>query len=147
MPTTMNPRAARYAAWMRSTRGGQSAQPVARTFEPGDTVGPVLAGEPTLTDEHRSDLFDLFHAVPSTSELAGHLNSLNLPPNLKRKLLEEKNKTVEASAPVLNPVDRTDATIHHLAQMDPATRTLAEKNPRLLAAFIAAHQGAANEQT
>ena len=126
----------------------QAPEPVA-TFDPRDHVAPVLASDSSLNDDQRFDLHELFHSVPSTTELAHHLSGLNLPHSLKEQMLIAKNNSLEANAPP--PPEPTgpqaiDKVIAHLIQMDPKEREIAESHPKLLAAFISAH-GAENEHT
>lgn len=98
-----------------------------------DHAAPILAGDPTINDQQRSDLWDAFH-TKSPEELTQHLASLAVPDDLKHKLFQAK----QASMPATPPVDKVTDAIHRMTALDPKVLDVAESHPNVLKAFQAA---------
>jgi hypothetical protein len=99
-----------------------------------DHAAPILAGEPSITDDQRANLHDIFHGSKDPNELASKLSSFPVPDDLKHKLWTAKQAST-SSAP---PVDKVTEAVQRLAAMDPQTLDVAESHPNLLKAFTAA---------
>jgi hypothetical protein len=129
------PRAAIYADWAKSQRAAATAAP-APTSAPqnasGDPAEPILRGEPTLTDETRANLWDIYHASTSTTELERQLQSMGLRQGLVGQLLIAKNKQA-AEKPAL---DRVTDAMQQMANIDPRVLDAAESHPRVLQALM-----------
>jgi hypothetical protein len=97
-----------------------------------DHAAPILKGEPSITDDQRADLWDVFHNSKSAEDLQQKLQPLAVPDDLKQSLWDKKKKTM----PLVSPVT---TAISQLAQLDPPNRELAEGHPNLLKALIAAN--------
>jgi len=98
-----------------------------------DHASPVLQGDPSLSDQQRSDLWDAFHSKNS-DELVQHLVPLAIPDETKHKLFLAK----QAAAPVTPPVDKVTAAVQKMASLDPKLLDVAESHPNLLKAFTTA---------
>lgn len=98
-----------------------------------DHAAPVLASEPAITDQQKSDLWDAFHSK-SPEELIQHLTPLAVPDDLKKRLIDAKRASVPTSA----PVDKITDAVNKIAHLDPQVRQTAEASPNLLKAFTAA---------
>lgn len=98
-----------------------------------DLAAPVLAGEPTINDQQRADLWDAFQAK-DPDELVAHLQPLVLPDDFKKKLVNAKVQEA-AAAP---PIDKATVAMNKLAQMDPKVLDLAESHPNVLKVLTAA---------
>lgn len=98
-----------------------------------DEAQPILAGDSTLSDESRGELWDAFHSK-SPEELAQHLQSLAVPDDTKRKLVDAKQRSTVA----VSPVSKVTAAISQLAKMPPDVLDLAETHPNVLKSFTAA---------
>jgi hypothetical protein len=98
-----------------------------------DHAAPVLAGEPTINDDQRADLWDAFH-TKSPEELVQHLQPLAVPDDFKKKLYDAKQQ----SMPVAGPVDKVTAAMKQLAQLDPNVLATAEAHPNVLKAMTSA---------
>lgn len=98
-----------------------------------DHAYPVLAGEPTINDDQRADLHDAFYSK-NPDELVQHLQSLDMPDKFKQSLLDAKQK----SMPAVAPVDKIAAVMTQMTQMDPAALALAEAHPNVFKTLAAA---------
>jgi hypothetical protein len=98
-----------------------------------DHAAPILQGEPTITDQQRSDLWDAFHSK-SPDELVQHLAPLAIPDETKHKLFQAK----QASMPVAPPVDKVTEAVQRVAALDPKVLDIAESHPNILKAFTTA---------
>jgi hypothetical protein len=98
-----------------------------------DHASPILQGDPSLSDQQRSDLWDAFHSKNS-DELVQHLAPLVIPDETKHKLFVAK----QAAAPVAPPVDKVTEAVQKMANLDPKTMDLVEAHPNLLKAFTTA---------
>jgi hypothetical protein len=102
-----------------------------RSDAPLDDAAVILRGEPTINDDQRADLWDLYHATKTPSELARHLQAIPVHPDLKQQLFTAKQKSVD-------PIDRVVEVLSQLKQIDPRTLDLAEKSPTVLKALMSA---------
>jgi hypothetical protein len=100
-----------------------------------DHAAPILAGEPTITDQQRADLHDAFY-TKNSDELVNHLTPLAIPDDLKRKLFDAKQ--LSSPPAKIDPVDKVTAAVQKLASLDPQVRQTAEASPNLLKAFTTA---------
>jgi hypothetical protein len=101
-----------------------------------DHAAPILAGDPAINDQQRSDLWDAFHSK-DPNELVKHLSGeqYNAVPNeFKQRLFEAKQKAMPAMA----PADKVTEAIQRIVKMDPQARELAETHPNLLKTFVGA---------
>ena len=98
-----------------------------------DHAAPVLAGEPTINDQQKSELWDAFHSK-SPDELIQHLTPLSVPDEFKKRLLDAKH----ASMPVKPPVDKVTEAVQRVAALDPKVLDVAESHPNILKAFTTA---------
>jgi hypothetical protein len=98
-----------------------------------DHAAPILSGDPSLSDQQRSDLWDAF-ATKNADELAQHLSALAIPNETKHRLWQAK----QASLPVPSPTDKVTAAVTKIASLDPQIRQIAEASPNLLKAFTTA---------
>jgi hypothetical protein len=101
-----------------------------------DHAAPVLAGEPTINDQQRADLWDAFH-TKNADELVQHLQPLVLPEDFKKRLWDAKKNAVASAAPA-EPVEKTAAAIQRMTQLDSHALELAEAHPNVLKAFTSA---------
>jgi hypothetical protein len=99
-----------------------------------DEVSPILRGEPSITNDQRADLFDVFHKSKDPNELARHLQPLVLPDDLKQQLYDKKKKMV----PPVEPVDKVTDVVNRMKTLDPAALETAEGHPNVLKAFVTA---------
>ena len=99
-----------------------------------DHAAPILAGEPTITDAQRADLWDIFHNSKDPEELVKHLQPLAVPDDFKRRLWEAKQK----GAPKVEPLDKVTDAVTRVAKIDPNVLDLAEAHPNVLKAFTTA---------
>lgn len=97
-----------------------------------DHAAPILAGEPSITDAQRADLWDTFHASKSPDELNAHLQTLAVPDDLKKRLTTAKQISMPA------PIDRATAAMTTLSKIDPQVLELAESHPNVLKVLTAA---------
>jgi hypothetical protein len=98
-----------------------------------DHAAPILQGDPTLSDQQRSDLWDAFHSKNS-AELVQHLTPLAISDDTKHKLFQAK----QASLPVAPPVDKVTEAVQRVAALDPKVLDVAESHPNILKAFTTA---------
>ena len=98
-----------------------------------DHAAPILAGEPSITDQQRSDLWDAFHSKNS-DELVQHLSTLAVPDDLKHRLWVAK----QASLPAVEPVDKVTAAISKMVALPPDVLDKAEQHPNVLKAITTA---------
>jgi len=98
-----------------------------------DHAAPVLAGDPSLNDQQRADLWDAFHSKDAAA-LVDHLHEQDIPQATKQSLWEAKQRS---EAPT-DPIEKTTAAIKKLQQLDPEVLELAEAHPNVLKALIAA---------
>jgi hypothetical protein len=89
---------------------------------------PILANEPTLTNEQRADLFDMFHQSATADELAQKIAPLDLPTDLKARLYTAHK---QQSAPT-TPLDKTIAALNRLKEIDAETLSKAEAYPQVM---------------
>lgn len=107
-----------------------------------DPAAPILAGEPTINDEQRAALWDVFHGSKSPEELAVKLQPLSVPNDLKQQLFSAKKST----SPTPKPLEGAVKAINVLRNMDPDSLALVEKYPNAAKALIsAAEKGVENE--
>lgn len=98
-----------------------------------DHAAPVLAGEPTINDTQREDLWDAFN-TKSADELVQHLQPMAVPDDFKHKLWAAKQQ----STPSVAPVDKVTSAMKQLAQIDPQVLATAEAHPNVLKAMTSA---------
>ena len=96
-----------------------------------DHAAPILAGEPSIDDNQRADLWDAFH-TKSADELAQHLAPQDLPPQFKQKLHAAKVQ----SAPLVPPTDKVAQALAKLKELDPTLLDLAESHPKVAGMFV-----------
>jgi hypothetical protein len=101
-----------------------------------DHAAPILAGEPTITDDDRSNLWDIFHGSKDSEELVQKLQSYEAPDHVKASLFDAKH----ASMPGQEPVAKTLAAISKVKEIPADVLDLAESHPNVLKALT----GAAN---
>ena len=104
-----------------------------------DHAAPILAGDPAITDEQRSNLWDIFNQSKDANELAKRLGApehLMVPNDTKQRLFEKKRSL--SQLPAAAPIDKVTDAIHRIAQMDPQEREVAETHPNLLKTFAQA---------
>jgi hypothetical protein len=99
-----------------------------------DHASPILSAEPTINDQQRADLWDVFNQSKDAGELAQKLAPVLVPDDLKHKLWTAKN----AAAPVAPPLDKVTAAIQKIKTLDPDTLEVAEAHPNVLKALTAA---------
>jgi hypothetical protein len=100
-----------------------------------DHAAPILAGDPSLSDQQRSDLWDAFH-TKNSAELVQHLTPLAIPDDTKHKLFQAKQL---ASPPAkVEPVDKVSAAINKMVALPPEVLDKAEQHPQVLKAFTTA---------
>jgi hypothetical protein len=109
-----------------------------------DHAAPILQGDPSLSDQARSNLWDIFHGSKDPAELAQKLQNvphpddptqtLRVPDDTKHKLWEAK----QASMPVAPPVDKVTEAVQRMVALDPKTLDTAESHPNMLKAFTTA---------
>lgn len=97
-----------------------------------DHARPILDGDSALSDEHRADLWDIFHSSKSADELAHHLQPLSVSDDTKQALHEAKQKSTPEPAPADHIVD----ALTRLSNMDPKIVELAESHPNILKAIV-----------
>jgi hypothetical protein len=89
-----------------------------------DHAFAVLHGEPTLSNDHqRGDLWDLFHSTANMAELAERLPG-ELHPDLRRALLEAKNKPAlvrDTAEKIFDALKSIPAETLQLAESHPVT--------------------------
>jgi hypothetical protein len=102
-----------------------------------DSAEPILRGEPTLNDEQRANLWEVFHSARTSQELIPLLHGHAIPEELKQRLFEAK----QLSDPEPDRAAHIFRSIRQVVQMDPKLRTLAEKHSHLLNHFIADASG------
>jgi hypothetical protein len=106
-----------------------------------DPAQPILAGAPSITDEDRANLWDVFHNSKDHNELVRHLTPAAIPDSLKAQLYEAKKK----NAPVVEPLDKVTEAVRRVSQIDPKVLDLAESHPNVLKALTGAATTAAKE--
>lgn len=99
-----------------------------------DHVSPILAGEPTITDDQRADLWDVFHQSKDSNELAQKLQPLAVPDDLKQQLFDKKKLVT----PAADPIDKVTAAMEKMKSLDPDTLELAEHHPAVLKVLTSA---------
>jgi hypothetical protein len=99
-----------------------------------DHAAPLLAGEPSITDDQRADLHDIFHGSKDPAELTQKLLPLDVPDDLKQQLVDKK----KLISPVTEPVDKVAAAMEKMKALDPQTLELAESHPNVLKVMTAA---------
>lgn len=104
-----------------------------------DHAAPVLSNDPTLTDEKRASLWDIFHSSKDHNELAQKLQPEEIPDATKHALWQAK----QASLPAPTPHDNIVAALQRMAQIDPKVLDLAESHPAVLKAFTSATENPA----
>jgi hypothetical protein len=100
---------------------------------PIDHAAPVLAGEPTISDAQRADLWDAFQ-TKNADELTQHLQTLAVPDDFKQRLLDAKVKSI----PAADPLDKTTAIMTKMSKIDPQVLDLAENHPNVLKMMVSA---------
>jgi hypothetical protein len=98
-----------------------------------DHAAPILAGDPTLSDQQRGDLWDAFH-TKNPDELVQHLQAQAIPDETKQALHVAK----QASIPAVDPADKIAAVMTKMTQMDPTALALAEAHPTVFKTLAAA---------
>ena len=107
-----------------------------------DHAQPILAGEPSLTQEQRADLWDTFHNSKDPNELATALSPLAVPDDLKHRLYQAKQSAI----PKVEPLDRAVKALQVLGSLPSAIKEEAEKYPKTAQALLsAADKGGENE--
>jgi hypothetical protein len=101
-----------------------------------DPAEPILRSDPSIDDEGRAALWNIFHASKDHNELAQKLQPLAIPNDTKHRLFVAK----QATAPVVEPVEKVKAAIRQVAQMSPDTLEAAEKYPNVTKLLATAAQ-------
>ena len=101
-----------------------------------DHASPILSAEPTITDQQRADLWDVFYQSKDPNELATKLTPLLVPDDLKHKLWTAKQAV--SPVPAVPPLDKVAQAAARISQLDPQVRETAEAHPNLLKAFTTA---------
>ena len=99
-----------------------------------DNAFPILRGDPVLSPQDRSDIWDLFHVhSKDAGELAQHLQSVpGLPDDTRAQLIAAKSKpSVE-----YDNLDRTVQAIHKLAALPSQVLETAEAHPHVLGHYV-----------
>lgn len=99
-----------------------------------DHARPILDSDPALSDEHRADLWDIFHSSKNADELAHHLQPLSVSDATKQALHEAKQKNTPEPA----PADHIVNALTRLSTMDPKILELAESHPNILKTIVSA---------
>jgi len=99
-----------------------------------DHAEPILRGEPAITDDQRSQLWDIFHGSKDPNELVSKLMPMAVPDDLKQQLYDKK----KLSVPAVAPLDKVTDAVNRIAQLDPKVRETVEASPNLLKAFTSA---------
>jgi hypothetical protein len=97
-----------------------------------DAAKPILAGEPTINDDQRAELWDTFHNTKNATELATKLAPLSIPDDTKQQLYSAKQRAV---APP-EPIDRAAKALNSIANIDPKVLEMAEKYPTVAKTLI-----------
>ena len=85
-----------------------------------------------MTDEQRSEIWDLYHDTRTVSDLARKFSERSdFPEHVELALLEAKKQDTAASS----HLDRVTEAIHHLASLDRATIDHAEHHANVLRLF------------
>ena len=101
-----------------------------------DHASPILSAEPTITDQQRADLWDVFHQSKDPNELATKLTPLLVPDDLKHKLWTAKQAV--SPVPAVPPVDKTVAAMQRMVTLDPKVLETAEAHPNVLKVLTSA---------
>ncbi len=109
-----------------------------------DHAGPILQGDPSLSDAAKANIWDVFHQSKNPSELADKLQNmphpdqpgqtLVIPDDTKHKLWTAK----QASMPAPPPLDKVSEAIQRMVALPPETLDKAEQHPQVLKAFTTA---------
>lgn len=99
-----------------------------------DHARPILENDPALSNEHKADLWDIFHSSKNADELAHHLQPLSVSDDTKQALYEAK----QSSTPEPAPADHVVDALSRLAKLDPKVLELAESHPNVLKTIMTA---------
>jgi hypothetical protein len=91
-----------------------------------DNAYPILRGDPVLSPQDRSDIWDLFHVhSKDATALAQHLQAVpGLPDDTRAQLIAAKSKpSVEYDA-----LDRAVKAVERMGKLDPKLLDLAERH-------------------
>lgn len=106
-----------------------------------DAAKPILAGEPTINDDQRAELWDTFHNTKDATELAAKLAPLAIPDDTKQQLYSAKQRM--AAPP--EPVDRATKALNSIANLDPKVLEMAEKYPTVAKTLISVAEKSAEK--
>lgn len=93
---------------------------------------PILRADPTLSNDQRADLFDVFHQTKDPTELARKLQPYAIPDGTKKYLFDAK----VMNTPAPDPVSKVKDAVSSLKDMDPNALQLAEKYPNVTKALV-----------
>lgn len=109
-----------------------------------DHAGPILQGDPSLSDTAKANIWDVFHQSKNPAELADKLQNmphpdqpgqtLVIPDDTKHKLWTAK----QASMPAPPPLDKVSAAVQRMVALPPDVLDKAEQHPNVLKAFTTA---------
>ena len=105
-----------------------------------DHAAPILAAEPSITDEDRASLWDAFQSK-NPDELKQHLDTLPIPDDTKQKLHQAKLASVAPPAPAGPPIGQAEKGINvitRLGTLDPKLLDVAESHPNILKVLVGA---------
>lgn len=99
-----------------------------------DRAKTLLAGENTLDNNQRADLWEHYYDSRNAAELAGRIKTFGAPQHVKDALVRAKH--ISQSTPLPDPVERVVRTLVTLYQLPEAVKLSAEKHPALTKALI-----------
>jgi hypothetical protein len=100
-----------------------------------DPAESILRGEPTINDEQRANLFDIFHSTKDEGELARRLQPLAVPDDFKKQLYDAKQGGAITKG---EPLDKVTEAINRMKTIDPQVLAMAEAHPNVLKALTGA---------
>ena len=106
-----------------------------------DSAKNILTEMP-LSNEDRSNLWDVYHAAPDADTLAKAL--ADVPPHISEPLVRAKRQSAPTILPASAPTVLT--ALEHLGKIDSAVLDLAEKNPLTLKTIIDVIRAGAEEK-
>ena len=140
-----NPRAARFADFMKKAVGPRQTTPV-------PTAQPIVPAAPPIhpTSDHAKRILEsvpdhvmsmdskangwvIFHSSRDSKELAQRLINFDAPEQVKTDLWNAKK---QYSDPVPTPMDRATEALHRMASMDPNVLEIAERSPNILKSLM-----------
>jgi hypothetical protein len=103
-----------------------------------DNAYPILRGDPVLSPQNRSDIWDLFHVhSKDAGELAQHLQAVpGLPDDTRAQLIAAKSKPSVEYAPHEEQINRVVQAIERMGKLDPQLLDLAERHGNVFNTYL-----------